>query len=358
MTQWQNSYSAPSYSNKDWRQDPGGNWHYIGGNNGQNNRPSSQGRLWVCTGCKSTNHSKNACSTCGMRRSWAEMARNSPSSPTPVPSQNPVSVKLEQVAEKLHQATSQQNTNTVPSQQARPADGGHAPNGSISQQSDRAAIQASIKSMENAITALGGDEFATCRHELQAKIELKKKELTAARPMGQRLDNTRAAVLRSMKRLEQAREAAKLAQETLAAAEAETANLTKELSELELEMAANAGCEPSDSDACPLANLEKQLAASIAELKNAGNVRKEVIDDASEQAATLLSRFKTTIHVAKAVAREDGGARLRKDGKQPYQAEAVSQPTAFRIVGKQHPKRKITDFFGPMKKGKAPGTQQ
>ena len=104
--------------------------------------------------------------------------------------------------------------------------------------------------------------------------------MIAAKPIGQRLDNTRAAVQRATKRLDQAHETAKLAHEALVAAETEAASLTKQLTELELEMASNAGCEPAESDPNPLASLEKQLAASLSELKSVGNIRQDVLEDA------------------------------------------------------------------------------
>ena len=205
MTVWHNKeqggsfYGTPSYSSKDWKQDPAGKWHYIRGNAGGGGKHASS-RLWTCVGCRSTNHSKNACSTCGMRRSWAEMAtgQSQPSTlqppPAPTVTQNPVSAKLGQVAEKLHQNIVTQSdpnpaaTNTPPGQ----ADGGAQTNNGTGQQQDRAAIQASIKSIENAIAALSGDEFSEHRSVLQGQIEAKKKSLIAAKPIGQKLGNTLA----------------------------------------------------------------------------------------------------------------------------------------------------------------------
>ena len=273
--------------------------------------------------------------------------------PTSGPSQNPVAAQLEQVAAKLQKAalpSNVRNDTEQPGNQVEPSKQLHNHTG----QPDRAAILAAIKSMEGAIAALTGDEFATYRQELQTQIETKKKALSAAKPMGQRLDDTRSALARSSKRLEQAQEAMKLAQAAVAAAETENATLTHELTQLELEVAANAGGDTSEPEASPLVCLEKQLSAVVAELMSAGNVRQDVVEDAKTQAATLLSRFKATIGLSKSVAREDAGERLRKDGKQPIQSEAVANPADFRIRGKQRPKRMITDFFGPMQKGRIP----
>ena len=101
---------------------------------------------------------------------------------------------------------------------------------------------------------------------MQEQIEAKKRLLIVSKPIGQRLDNTRAASQRALKRLEQAKVTAWLAQEVLAAAEMESANLAKELQDLEAEVAANTSAndvEMQDSAACnPIACLEKQLAAT------------------------------------------------------------------------------------------------
>jgi hypothetical protein len=111
----------------------------------------------------------------------------------------------------------------------------------------------------------------------------------------------------------------------------------------------SAGTAPTD----PISSLERQLAVAVEQLKSAGNVHQNVIVDAQTLAATLLERFRTTIVTAQNVAKEDAGATLRKNGKQPVQPQCVSQPADFRLNGKQPPKRKITDFSGMPRKGRA-----
>ena len=321
---------APTYRASDWQKDPSGKWHFTG--HRHKGQQSSGGRLWTCSGCKSTNHSKNACSTCGMRRSWAEMASspqstdlNSAAQWSMAPPQtNQVTAKLEQVASKLLENVSS-SAAAPPSgagQSVAPTNAVPSPATTVTSAlaQERSAIQCSIKALENAISSLVGDEFQEQRRIMQEQIEAKKRLLIVSKPIGQRLDNTRAASQRALKRLEQAKGTARLAQEALAAAEMESANLAKELQDLEAEVAANTSAndvEMQDSAACnPIACLEKQLAATVRELKTVGNVSGAVVKDAEEQAALLLSRFKNTIHTAKTVAREDGGATLRKEGKQ------------------------------------------
>eukprot|EP00973_Karenia_brevis_P042350 5862250-Karenia_brevis.AAC.1 len=99
MTRWQYYSSSPSYSAQEWKMDPFGKWRYVG-------RGGTKGlRIWQCKGCGSSNHTRNACSTCGMWRSWAEVVKSGQEHPKTEahgqvagvqPSQNKINVQLAQ----------------------------------------------------------------------------------------------------------------------------------------------------------------------------------------------------------------------------------------------------------------------
>eukprot|EP00973_Karenia_brevis_P082890 11494108-Karenia_brevis.AAC.1 len=78
-------------------------------------------------------------------------------------------------------------------------------------------------------------------------------------------------------------------------------------------------------------------------------VTPQVVADAQSQAALLFERFRATIAAAADSSGQQDAARHRLNGKQDPPSAFKDPAPTHRMVGKQPLKRKITDFFGPVK---------
>ena len=186
--------------------------------------------------------------------------------------------------------------------------------------------------------------MAAAKAELEERLAEKRAELQAQRPIGQRLDSTRAALERSRKRREQAEQALSLAQAALTAAAEEEKNLTTQLAELE----ASVGAEAPGPELC-MAALGEQLEAAVQQIRSFDNVDPSVGEEAQRESETLLARFQATLQAAEAamqVARANIPRRL--NGKQPLQhREDPPIPLDRRLNKKQRVQTHIEAWFTP-----------
>ena len=112
--------------------------------------------------------------------------------------------------------------------------------------------------------------------------------------LGQRLDNTKAALERCIERLAQAHESLTLAKKAVDCAAEEESSLVAELQSLESQATQS---QPAP-EVTSLVTLEGQLHSAVEQLRQINTLQPSVADDAQAQAATLLARFRTTIDAA------------------------------------------------------------
>ncbi|CAK0868120.1 unnamed protein product [Prorocentrum cordatum] len=302
--QW-HSPSRSSGNSTEWKQDPSGKWHWIG------TMPSAQShsekRLWACRGCSSTNHTKTACGTCGMKRTYSDVVSLTARPPNPETGK-PVS--------------------------NNPVGGGPYHNHT---NGDYATAYLTIVT-----------DFGYQAAELEGRLAEKRAELQALRLIGQRLDGTRAALERSRKRRGQAEQAMALAQSTLTAAVEEEKSLAAQLAELE----AAVGSDATPAEAS-LVTLGEQLAAAVEQARSFENVGPAVGDEAQHESEALLARFQATLQAAEAAMHAAKTAVPRRlNGKQPIEhppeAPEVRAPDR-RLPKKQKVQSHLEHWFGPLK---------
>ena len=226
-----------------WKQDPGGQWHWVGQPYLQSSGGSAwnlkkDARVWTCTHCKSNNHSPKTCATCGLKRTYAQVAGSPPradtSSATPAPWAQPspsggalVRQQLEQLTAKLTAVT---NENTEPFSRAA------APAAPVLPLLDKKEVVAQIKSLEAALAALPASEECIAS-SLQQRIAALKQQLGATKPLGARLDAARDALRRAHTRYQVAQAAEETARALAVATAADVAKVEADVSALESELA-------------------------------------------------------------------------------------------------------------------------
>ena len=152
-------------------------------------------RAWTCHGCQSANHSKNACSTCGMRKSYASVvaqtvqaAPHQQSAPHQVG--NPVRAQLQQVAEALTKVVASAPT--------------EAPQPGLPTNVSKSDVRARIKCLEAVLASMPAedDDLKQERDAVLAKIAFQKSLIREAPLPGARLDSALAALTRARGRKE------------------------------------------------------------------------------------------------------------------------------------------------------------
>ena len=213
----------------------------------------------------------------------------------------------------------------------------------------RAKILEEIKQIESSIAPLVGDYMVELRAPLEAQLAARRKVLQGLKPLGKRLDDTRAALERAKKRRGLAEEAMRLAKVALEQANTEEAKLEGELKTLEASVAPE-----TETDA--VKQLGESLANALDQLRNISTLSPEVTKDAQEQSDALISKFAATIGAAEAaVADAKKRMSLRMVGKQPGPPAVIElqQPVTplitHTLVGKHPVQSNLTSFFGPMK---------
>ena len=156
----------------------------------------------------------------------------------------------------------------------------------------RAESQATIKSLGSAMAALGvGEATRELRDSMTAQVVALKRQLQVQKPMGQRLDNARAAQARAAKRLEQASLALNIAQDTVQIASGDYSKISAEVLELE----ASIGGE--SATACvgdSMAGLKENLSSALAQLATMEGVSEGTTADAIAWSEATMAKFQAT----------------------------------------------------------------
>jgi len=187
------------------------------------------------------------------------------------------------------------------------------------------------------------------RDALQETLDLKHALLKSLKPLGQRLDATRAAVERAAKRRSQAEEAKRLAESVLAKAIAEEEQLKKKLSALE----ASVGLDGVMHDAAagsPIRTLGEALFTVVSQLRGMQAVDPSVAADAQTQCEHLFAKVCATVEAAEAAkcnAEAASATSRRLRGKQANADERTVPTTVTRrLVGKRKVYTPLTSFRG------------
>ena len=239
--------------------------------------------------------------------------------------QNKVDKQLAEVAEKLKQASSvkhqlppQPNVGIklpTPSSSDAPAD---------EESTSKPKLVAALKALESALAAIpegqGNDDV---RARLLEDIEEKRSQLPDTRPLGKRLDASKAYMERCRRRKEAADEAVALVLIAQVHAGAERDEVALQVDSLPSQLSSS----PSSTT---LEDLEMQLNAAVDSLEQSDSVAPETVMQARKEAVALLSSFKSTLIQAKMV---DGGGRPRLNGKLHIPPPKVSSIPVRRVRG-------------------------
>ena len=319
---WNWNWSVPQS-----QQSQGGSWAWKpAGGASPNGQPS-----WKCSNCAATNWApKNKCSQCGMRKNWQPSAgassaahahtANGPANGTPHPApQHLVAQGLAACLDKLHAASGPMppspfiglshnadaahgNRSPTPFQSvalctAPPPIGSFPANGTPEvANGTRAESQATIKSLESAMAALGdGEATRALRDSMTAQVVALKRQLQVQKPMGQRLDNARAAHGRAAKRLEQANLALCIAQETVQIASSELSKISSEVLELE---ASIGGESVAASGGDSMVGLKENLSSMVNLLATMDGVSEGTTADAIAWSEATMAKFQATFSEA------------------------------------------------------------
>ena len=178
---------------------------------------------------------------------------------------------------------------------------------------------------------------------------MKRAMLKSLKPLGQRLDATRAAVERAAKRRVQAEEAKLLAEGVLTKAIDEEEQLKKELSALE----ASVGLDGVMHDAAagsPIRTLGEALFTVVSQLRGMQAVDPSVAADAQTQCEHLFAKVCATVEAAEAAkcnAEAASATSRRLRGKQANASErAVPVTVTRRLAGKRKVHTPLTSFRG------------
>ena len=351
------AWQDPPQAN-DWKMDPAGKWHFIG-RSGSGGAANAKSRVWACSGCKSSNYSKNACGTCGMRRSWAEVVKT-PADTTqpknkhmqqspPHVTQNKVEQQLAEISEKLKLATAGKITlkcgqpvgvKPHSSAEAPAPDVGaksHLPADApgAEESATRSQLVSSLTQLESALAALPeGQGNDVHRTYISENIEEKRRLLGETKReklgVGKRLDMARAAMERAQKRKSIADDSVALALSAQENATAELEQISSEVTSLQQQLSS------SSSSVTSMEELEMQLVAAVESLELCEAISPDSVTDARNQSLELLRKFKQSLDLATIV---QGGGRPRMHGKQVPQRpmvppEAVGIDPLRRIPGK------------------------
>ena len=311
----------------------------------QQARQPPQPVAWACAHCCATNWSpKNKCSDCGLRKSFSQVVRSWSPPQATQPSSHPVRAQLDKVTASLAGL----HVSAAPTAHTQPA---AAPAPAVVP-SSRAKVSEQIKALESAIALMPAEpEFEQQCEALRAKAAALRREIIDAKPIGARIDGTRAALQRAQDRKAEAVRTLVLAQDAVSAADAETGKLACELAELEAALA-HAPPEAMDTapPVCSLDMLGSQLKQYISALKADIHIDPAHLTHAEAHVSQLIGGFEATLQHAGRAREAAGLPNRRIVGKQDAPASDVPVPTELvdvghRLVGKQQPKRVITDFF-------------
>jgi hypothetical protein len=305
-------------------QSPHASWQWPQGNTPPPHQPTE----WRCNACNTTNFTpKTKCSCCNIKKSWAQIVA-APTTSQPAKPAYPFQAQLSRAADLVARATPPApiSVDEIPS--ASPP--------------TRAALKAEIKQLDAAMAQLVGDSFQHMRDELGGQIEAKKRLIIDANPIGQRIDNTRAALSRALKRKQSAIDALADAQTVATVADDEVIRFTKELDELEAALAKSPAVMPDES---PLIAMTTQINAVLAELSAVAGHEPTRLNDAKACARQFLDGMQKTFeHLIESSPTQGPPTRRRLSAAIPEDLPATEAPQT-RHRSKRPAARTLGHFF-------------
>ncbi|CAK0855188.1 unnamed protein product [Prorocentrum cordatum] len=272
---------------------------------------------------------KKSCATCGVKRTYSDVARSAPENAPRDGGRSPQSGETRGAAPppKAGQSTRDQltaiTTKLVEAQQqvvqqapppAAPAEPG-----------DTKATLAQIKKLEGSLAEILEDE-ETLKEAILQRIAAKKQLLAAGKPVGARVDQARAALTRAQGRQADAQAAIDAAVALKQVADAEAVQYAKEVADLEQQLVHAPPPPAPELAEAPVAQVQRLLSGMISELRDDEYVDPAHVEAATQHCQRLVEGF---------------------TGKQPLGPPPAS--TYIRMNGKQPPKRLITDHFRVIK---------
>ncbi|CAK0851528.1 unnamed protein product, partial [Prorocentrum cordatum] len=334
--------------------DPSGHWHYIGAHGSARNQSStSTARSWTCSQCHHVNTSPKACQTCGLKRTYGEVVKNGPkpsTPPTAAPQQNPVRAQLSTITDtltKLHESP----TITSPAERSLAKYPVHSQGDVLT----KAQLQARVKQLEHVLATIPEEddaELASERISLTTRLDDYKRQIVGSKPIGARIDGTRAALGRARARREEAEQALKASTLLVKQSTDEVTALEAELSELEASLAA----DPMAAEAfAPASHAFEILNQMIEHLKKDEHVHPGHVQAATQHVQQLFEGFQATLNQAVATRAAAAGVQPTPAG---YSVKAMATAAAtpatvrgpaggslVRHHGKQKHRELITDYF-------------
>ncbi|CAE8624844.1 unnamed protein product [Polarella glacialis] len=160
-------------------------------------------------------------------------------------------------------------------------------------------LATTIKSLEAAFAVVPqGDSFDSIRKEITDKISFVKRSVTQSKPVGAQLDSCRSAAQRAESRKANAEAAIAAAQKQWEEAEADHMRLVIELSQLESQVAPSQPTLPANS----VETMVSALTNVLADMKSSAAVSPELIADAENHMALLLSGIQEIARMAQTTA--------------------------------------------------------
>ena len=222
----------------------------------------------------------------------------------------------------------------------------------------KAEIKKKLQVLETSLAALPPDDedFQFERDTLRAKIASIKRGAIDLQPIGARIDGTRDALQRALKRKQEADSALAAARALVEESEIEVKGLEQELSQLEAALAQPSTADvDSPQEAQPVEVLAKQLNSFLEGIRADAHVDPSHLAEATDHVARLINGLRGTLQYAEASAlaaqQPESLPRQRIVGKQvPAQTSCASKivcnlPPTHRVLGKQPAKKVITDYF-------------
>jgi hypothetical protein len=238
------------------------NADFVAGNSwSQHGGDGWEAKWWQCGACSwYTPAQKGKCRHCGIKKQWgltASPPRGSPSASATAPSTPASSRPLATE----HIASNAQETS------------------------------AQIKALEGALAQVpAGPLFETSRAVMREQIATLKASISKSKPLGLRLESCRAAVARATKRKDVASEAvaAALAEEKVT--KDELTKFTKDLTDLEAELAISVGSPQQSGDS--VQNMTSALERVVGEMRSSPLVPANLVYQAELQMSALMEGVK------------------------------------------------------------------
>ena len=321
---------------------------YGAANNGwwwpsSHSQPRIPGAEWNCSICRITNQftKKDRCRQCGIKRAVGEK------STTPA-SQHVDQSKPPRTYAQAVQFVAAAQAPTQPTPTAMlPATAAEAKSPKKQASEDTKAAKAKIVKYTSHLEMLEADD-TDVRALLMGKIESIRATIVEAKPIGQRIDDTRNFLERAQARGKNAEIALLAAEAAVEAATTEIDRATAELLELEAALAhAPEPCTDA-SNRGTTQELSQVLNALLAHMKADPMVDPSLVKLAQAHSTQLLSGFQHTIAAMQAAHIEPPPPMRRKIGKQSaFSSSAAVNPARkvqARLVGKR-PASTLGQFF-------------